>query len=189
MSCVIVHGPKGVGKTKTCLELAERISAGGFSPRGIVSPAVFVYGEKIGYDCLDMTSGEAFPLVRLSDMVGGPTWFPHGNIKYAFSFPGFERANRLLTHSVQALDETNIVFLDEFGRLEMEGKGLYTGAVRVAEALSQGGVAVFACRTDAVDAVKELVEGRARELREFEPGDADIIWRHIRRVLRDELET
>jgi nucleoside-triphosphatase THEP1 len=189
MSCVIVHGPRGAGKTKTCLGLAERASAEGFSPRGIVSPAVFVNGEKIGYDCLDMASGVAFPLVRLRDMVGGPTWFPHGNIKYAFSVPGFERANELLTHSAQALGEDSLVFVDEFGRLEMEGTGLYTGALRVAEALSQGGVTVFACRTDAVDAVKELVEGRARDVKAFESRDTGIIWRYIRSVLRQELQT
>jgi nucleoside-triphosphatase THEP1 len=189
MSCVIVHGPKGVGKTKTCLDLAERVSAEGFSPRGIVSPAVFVDGEKIGYDCLDLASGVAFPLVRLRDMVGGPTWFPHGNIKYAFSVPGFERANELLTHSAQALGEASLVFVDEFGRLEMEGLGFYSGAVRVAEALSQGGVAVFACRTDALDAVKELVVRRARTVKEFESGNTDVIWRYIRSVLKQELQT
>jgi nucleoside-triphosphatase THEP1 len=183
MSCVIIVGPKGVGKTKTCLDLAERVSAEGLSPRGIVSPAVFVDGEKIGYDCLDMASGVIFPLVRLRNMIGGPSWFPHGNIKYAFSVPGFERANRLLTHSAQALGEDSLVFVDEFGRLEMEGMGFYSGAVRVAETLNQGGVAVFACRTDALDAVKELVVGSARDVKEFESGTTDVIWRYIRSVL------
>jgi hypothetical protein len=48
---------------------------------------------------------------------------------------------------------------------------------------------VFACRTDALDAVKELVEGRARTVKEFESGNTDIIWRYIRSVLRLELET
>jgi nucleoside-triphosphatase THEP1 len=189
MSCVIVHGPRGVGKTKTCLDLAERVSAEGLSPRGIVSPAVFVDGENIGYDCLDLTSGEAFPLVRLRDMVGGPTWFPHGDIKYAFSVPGFERANRLLTQSAQDLGEASLVFMDEFGRLEMEGMGLYSGALRVAEALSNGGVAVFACRTDAVGAVNELVVRMAREVKAFKSGDAGIVWRYIRSALRRELQT
>jgi nucleoside-triphosphatase THEP1 len=189
MSCVIVHGPRGVGKTKTCLGLAERVSAEGFSPRGIVSPAVFVDGENIGYDCLDLTSGEAFPLVRLRDRVGGSTWFPHGDTKYVFSVPGFERANEILTRSAQALGESILVFMDEFGRLEMEGLGLYSGALRVAEAIDKGGVAVFACRTDAVGAVNKLFAGRARDVKAFESGDTGIIWRYIRGVLRRELQT
>ncbi len=189
MSCIIVHGLRGAGKTKTCLGLAERASVEGQSPRGIVSPAVFVDGEKIGYDCLDLTSGAAFPLVRLREIVGGPTWFPHGNIKYAFSVPGFERANEILTQSAQALGEASLVFVDEFGRLEMEGLGLYSGALRVAETLGQGRVAVFACRTDAVGAVNELVAGRAREVKAFESGDTGIVWRYIRSVLRRELQT
>ena len=87
------------------------------------------------------------------------------------------------------MDEANLVFMDEFGRLEMKGLGLYSGALRVAEALSIGGVAVFASRTDAVGAVNELVLGRARDVKEFESGDTDSVWRYIRSVLRQELQT
>ena len=189
MSCAIIHGPIGIGKTKACLDLAERARAEGSSPRGVISPAVFSDGEQMGYDCLDIFSGEAFPLVRLKDLVEGPEWFHHGNLKYAFSVPGFKRANLILLHSADTIGTLPLVFVDEFGRLERAGLGFYSGAVRVAESLTPGGVTVFACRTDTVDAVKKLVLGRAREVMEFEPGDADSIWRYIRRVPGRELPT
>ena len=189
MSCAIIHGPIGIGKTKACLDLAERARAEGSSPRGVISPAVFSDGEQMGYDCLDIFSGEAFPLVRLKDLVEGPEWFHHGNLKYAFSVPGFKRANLILLHSAETMGPTPLVFVDEFGRLEKAGLGFYSGAVRVAESQTPGGVTVFACRTDTVDAVKKLVLGRAREVMEFEPGDADSIWRYIRRVPGRELPT
>ena len=189
MSCAIVHGPIGIGKTKTCLDIAEKARAEGVSPRGVISPAVFSHREQIGYDCLDTFSGEATPLVRLRGLAEGPEWFHHGNLKYSFSVPGFERANLILLRSAETMGPTSLVFVDEFGRLERAGMGLHSGAVRVADSLTPGSVAVFACRTDAVDAVKRLVLGRAREVREFEPGDADSIWRHIQRALRRELPT
>jgi nucleoside-triphosphatase THEP1 len=189
MSCAIVHGPIGIGKTKACLDLAEKARAEGISPRGVISPAVFAHTEQIGYDCLDIFSGEAIPLVRLKGLVKSPEWFHHGNLKYAFSVPGFERANLILLHSAEAMGSTPLVFVDEFGRLESAGLGLYSGAVRVAESLTPGCTAVFACRTDMVYAIKKLVLGRAREVIEFEPGDANSIWRYIRRVMGRELST
>jgi nucleoside-triphosphatase THEP1 len=189
MSCAIVHGPIGIGKTKACLDLAKRARAEGSTPRGVISPAAFSHGEQIGYDCLDIFSGEAFPLVRLKGLVKSPEWFHHGNLKYAFSVPGFKRANLILSRSAEATGPTPLVFVDEFGRLERAGRGFYSGAVRVAESLTPGCAAVFACRTDTVDAVKKLVLGRAREVREFKPGDADSIWRYIQRVLGRELPT
>jgi hypothetical protein len=87
------------------------------------------------------------------------------------------------------MGSTPLVFVDEFGRLENAGLGFYSGAVRVAESLTPGCTAVFACRTDMVYAIKKLVLGRAREVIEFEPGDANSIWRYIRRVMGRELST
>ena len=116
-------------------------------------------------------------------------WFHHGNLKYSFSVPGFERANLILLRSAEAMGPTPPVFVDEFGRLERVGMGFHLGAVRVAESLTPGGVVVFACRTDTVDAVKKMVLGRAREIIEFETGDADSIWRYIQRILGSELST
>lgn len=189
MSCVIIHGPIGVGKTRACLDLEERAREDGINTKGVISPAVFVEGEQIGYDCLDLTSDEVFPLVRLRNLVGGPEWFFHGDLKYAFSIPGFERGNGILTNGSKSMDKAALVFIDEYGRLEKAGLGFHSGAIRVAEGLARGGVAVFACRTDILGDVEELVEGRASVVRKFEPGDVDIIWQHVRRLLTNDPHT
>jgi nucleoside-triphosphatase THEP1 len=180
MSCaIIVHGAVGSGKTRACLELVERARAKGIPIGGVLSVRVYQDEELIGYDCLDLTSRDVFPLARLRGRVNGPDWFVFGSLIYAFSVQGFERANSILIHSAEALSHSSIVFIDEFGRLERAGLGIYPGALRVAEKLSVGGVAVFACRTDVVDAVEALTRGKAQVVFRYEPKDLEALWRTV----------
>jgi nucleoside-triphosphatase THEP1 len=182
MSCaIIVHGPIGSGKTLTCLRLIERARAIGLHPKGITSPRVFLKGRLIGYDCMDIATGESFPLVRLLGEVGGPDWSITYGGKYAFSNSGFERANRILINSAESLSQRGLIFVDEFGRIEKSGEGILLGLARVSEALSEGGTAVLTCRGDLVETVESLIKGRALEVRKHEPGDLDAIWGLIKK--------
>ena len=177
MSCaILVHGPIGSGKTCTCLSLAERARAEGVTMGGILSIRVYQDERLIGYNGLDLATGAFFSLARLSSQVEGSDWFVFSHLRYLFSIPGFERANRILTWSAEALSRSSIVFVDEFGRLEKAGLGIYLGAAKVAKALRGGGVAVFTCRTDMVEAVEELVRGKAQASYRHEPGDIEALW-------------
>jgi nucleoside-triphosphatase THEP1 len=181
MSCaVILHGPIGGGKTRTCLELSERARAEGIHPGGIISPRVFTGGKLVGYDALEPATGEKFPIVRLREMAEGPNWFTHGRLIYSFSASGFERANEILRLSAEKQDRPLLIFVDEFGRLEDSGMALYQGALRVSEAISGGVVAVYTCRTNLVAAVEGLLRGNVEETRRAEPGDTDALWAIIR---------
>jgi len=185
MSCVIVvHGAIGSGKTKTCLRIMERANRERVAVGGIVTPRLFQNGELIGYDCQEVASGRTFPLVRLRKISEEPDWFKFGGLKYTFSVQGFERANEILARSVQDLSRNAIVFVDEFGRLERAGLGLYEGAKRVAEGLGDGGVAVFSCHTDTVELVEGLVRNHAQAVLRFEPGDAELLWLTIKKRMR-----
>ena len=177
MSCaIIVHGSIGSGKTLTCLRLIERARAIGLLPKGIASPRVFFKGRLIGYNCMDIATGESFPLVRLLGEVGGPDWSITYGGKYAFSSSGFERANQILMNSTESLSRKGLIFVDEFGRIEKSGEGILPGFARVSEAISWGGTAVLTCRGDLVQTVENLIRGRAVEVRKYEPGDLDAIW-------------
>jgi len=177
MSCaIIVHGAVSSGKTCTCLELAERARAQGITVGGILSIRAYQDTELIGYDGLDLASKEVFPLVRLRKVVDGPDWFLFGDLIYAFSVRGFERANSILTHLADTLSSSSIIFIDEFGRLEKAGLGLYLGASRVAERLKAGGIAIFTCRTDLVNAVEDLVYDKAESIIRFEPNNLEALW-------------
>lgn len=177
MSCaIILQGPIGSGKTKTCLELVEKARAEGVSTGGVVSPRVFIDGRLAGYDGLEPASGEVFPIARLRERAEGPGWFSHGRMIYLFSAPGFERANEALRLSAEESGRPMLIFVDEFGRLEDAGLGLHPGASRVTEALKVGVVSVYTCRTNLVSAVERLLQGKAEETHVVVPGDADALW-------------
>jgi nucleoside-triphosphatase THEP1 len=73
-----------------------------------------------------------------------------------------------------------VTFIDEYGRLESQRKGIHPGAVMVANALKSGGVAVFLCRDDMVQEVNELVKGKATRVFTVEAGNVDALLRIIR---------
>jgi hypothetical protein len=177
MSCaIILQGPIESGKTKTCLELVERARAEGVSTGGVVSPRMFIDGRLVGYDGLEPASGEVYPLARLRERAEGQGWFSHGGMIYLFSAPGFERANEALRLSVEDPGRPMLIFVDEFGRLEDAGLGLYPGALSVTGALKGGVVSVYTCRTNLVSTVESLLQGKAEETHVVKPGDADALW-------------
>ena len=185
MSCVvIVFGEIGRGKTTTCLKLAERATTMHIPIGGILSLRIYRDGALIGYDGLEPASNTAFPLVRLKNIAVGPDWLTFSRLKYSFSRRGFERANGILMNSAQMLDRQSIVFVDEFGRLEKAGSGIYPGAARITESLSDRGVVIFACRTDMVDVVDGLVESRANYIFRQEPMDVESLWHRVRGCLQ-----
>ena len=177
MSCaIILQGPIGSGKTKTCLELVERARAEGVSTGGVISPRVFIDDRLVGYDGLEPASGEVYPLARLRERAEGPGWFSYGGMIYLFSVPGFERANEALKLLAEEPGRPMLIFVDEFGRLEDARLGLHPGASMVSEALKGGVVSVYTCRTNLVSAVERLLERKVGEMQVVEPGDADALW-------------
>ena len=183
---ILVYGPIGSGKTRTCIDLAERLSSVNQNIVGILSKRVYRVGELLGYDCLDLESGHVFPLVRLRNQVCGPDWFNFRELKYAFSISGFKWANCILIRLSEGLNIPSIVFIDEFGRLESAGAGMYPGIVRVVESLKMHAwnAAIFTCRTDLIEAVEELLTGRAQNVSKCEPGDFEKLWNMIQEYIK-----
>jgi nucleoside-triphosphatase THEP1 len=173
---VILHGPIGCGKTMTCHGLVDKAQEAGFPIGGVITNRHFVEGKLIGYDCVDLSTGESFPIARLSDEVEGADWFVYRNLKFSFSHSGFDRANNILTAASEYLKKPGLVFVDEFGRLERKGLGLFSGVMKVTDALREGGVAVFSCRTDLAENVTKLLRGKAMMIYRREPGNLDSLW-------------
>ena len=173
---VLVYGPIGSGKTSTCIEIVERLRSVNHNIRGVLSKRVYHEGELMGYDCLDVSSGQVFPLVRLRNQICGPDWFNFGELKYAFSSSGFKLANSILSTSSKESNVTTIVFIDEFGRLERAGVGIYHGVLAVVESLKNGSIAIIACRTDMVETVERVLRDRVKYVEKCEPGDLEKLW-------------
>jgi len=117
---LVVTSPSGTGKTSWCLELSRRAKASGLAVGGLVSPAVFEHGEKIGIDLLDLASGElkrlASPRQGRSAMYSGRHWHLDPQV--------LAWGNGILAR----LEGCRLLILDELGALELcENQGLTNG--------------------------------------------------------------
>ncbi len=114
---ILITGSRGAGKTSWCLELVDSASKHGLQAVGLVSPAVFEGVSKIGYDLLDVRSGERKRLaVRKSENTKGEitkNWIVNNEtIKWG---------NDVLSSS----EACPLLIVDELGPLELErGVGL-----------------------------------------------------------------
>jgi nucleoside-triphosphatase THEP1 len=68
---VQVTGKKGAGKTRWCVDLIEYARTLDLKPRGLISPAIFENGRKVGIDLMDLSSGERRRLAYLAGTADG----------------------------------------------------------------------------------------------------------------------
>jgi nucleoside-triphosphatase THEP1 len=117
---MLIAGPSGSGKTRWCMDLIERAHAIGYQPKGLVSPAVFEGGQKVGIDLLDLSSGSRR---RLAYRRGEPT----GDVQTAdwqLDAETLEWGNSIL----ERLNSCDLFILDEIGPLEFDHNvGLVAG--------------------------------------------------------------
>jgi len=161
---LIIHGPIGGGKTARALELAERARERDLRVMGVASLRVMEEGETVAYDGFDLSSGARFPLVLLANRADSPDWARLGPWKYAFSEPGFRRANALLADAASKMNERSLIVVDEYGHIETMGRGLYPGLVKAIGSLGGGGYLAVTCRTDKVDPLLQLLADEERRV-------------------------
>ena len=65
MGVTIITARRGEGKTTFVRRYAAHQTQRGQSVGGIASPAVFENGERVGYDVVDLCSGNRRPLARV----------------------------------------------------------------------------------------------------------------------------
>jgi nucleoside-triphosphatase THEP1 len=176
---VILHAPIGGGKTRTAESVAERAKADGIRVMGILSKRIIGDGLDPSYDLVELDTGETMPLVKPAGIGVAEGWESFDNPRFVFSRRGLDSANLALHRAAEELRDGVVVFVDEWGRLESQKKGIHSGAVMVANALSKGGVAIYLCREDKVNEVKELVNGKASRVFQLEAGDTDALLRII----------
>jgi nucleoside-triphosphatase len=67
----ILTGNRGSGKTRTCQRWVDQARQAGWNIAGLLSPAVFENGEKIGIDVINLATGERRRLAKRVDNVTG----------------------------------------------------------------------------------------------------------------------
>ena len=109
-------GPVHSGKTSFLLGEIRARSGQGLRVNGILSLAVFEDGVRLGYDALDLRSGERFPLLRAPAQEG---WIKVG--PFGMMPEGFRRAEAAVSH----VGEADLTVIDELGPLELGGGGFW----------------------------------------------------------------
>jgi nucleoside-triphosphatase THEP1 len=112
---ILWTGPKHGGKTTSANHLVQTIRTEGFVITGILQPSIYDNDELIGFDVLDIQNQKRMPLARGKKK--------SKNTKGSFNFlkDGLEFGNAVL--SSEATKSADLVIIDEFGPLELEGKG------------------------------------------------------------------
>jgi len=131
---ILLTGRRGVGKTTVCQAVAKLARRRGYRPGGVITPALYAcpelvlskvegqsqrdsHGAKVGFEAVDVGSGERWPLARTDRELDGPWVGP-----YSFEPAGLDRALRVLERAISA--GCDLLMVDEIGPLELEqGKG------------------------------------------------------------------
>ncbi len=109
----VITGERGAGKTTFLIKLINFIKTSE-NPGGIITPPVYgSNGEKIGFDALDVATGETWPLGRINKKLQGPVFGP-----YSFSREGLEKSVSVFKKAAE--NNYPYLFLDEIGPLELE---------------------------------------------------------------------
>jgi len=107
-----------VGKTTVCQAVADLTRRRGYRPGGVITPALYSsHGAKLGFEAVDVGSGERWPLARTDQETGGPRVGP-----YSLDPAGLARALKVLERAISA--GCDLLMVDEIGPLELEqGEG------------------------------------------------------------------
>jgi nucleoside-triphosphatase THEP1 len=113
---IIITGEIGSGKTKLISEISFRIKESGLKTGGIIAPAVYEQGNKIGYSITDISTGNTMQLSQITEIEGMPRVG-----KYFFKAEALDFGRNAL--SVERNMESQIVFIDEIGAWELQSQG------------------------------------------------------------------
>jgi nucleoside-triphosphatase THEP1/general stress protein 26 len=153
---LLVVGDIGAGKTTAGLQLAQRLRDAGITVGGILAPRIVERGETVGYNVLDVSTGEDVAFARPD---------PPGQVVGRFFIrpAGLAFSERALRHGTE---RTDVVLVDEIGRWELNGGG---HAAALTDLLRSRAIPVLFVRSELARAVAErfaLKSARAFHLTE-----------------------
>jgi len=139
-SCIIISGEVGAGKTRAAEQLVVALKKEKITVGGVLSPRIVQDGVTIGYTVFDLTSGEERLFAALN---------PPGIVvgRFFVDQEALDLARRAIGGAAQ---NAQVVFVDEVGRLELEGAGL---ALAVDTLLNSSALPVLLIRDSFVPAV------------------------------------
>ena len=173
---ILWAGPKHSGKTTAVLGLSEEARAAGFVVAGLAAPSIYEDNRLIGFDAIDLYTFTRGPLSRRglkSPRRAGP---------FGFLSEGLALGHEALTRP--AARSADLVIVDEFGPLELDGAGWRKEVdTLVSKAL---GLILLVVRNGLVKPVGRLYPGNGcNVLAAAHPAAADVVTDVLCTRLRD----
>ena len=156
-------GEKHSGKTTSAANLARTARDEGFNVAGLLAPSLYCDGRLIGFDALDLGNEKRTPLARRQTN-------PGKSGRFALVTHGLKLGNTAL--SAEATKSADLVIVDEFGPLELNGHGWRKNVDSLLA--SSDAVILLVVRLELADEVRRLyADASCRKLAATEPSSID----------------
>jgi nucleoside-triphosphatase THEP1 len=119
---ILLSGSVRAGKTTLCRRLVERARELGWQAGGVLTPAVMEAGDKVGIEAVELGSDERRTLARIDRDLGGVRVGPYSFDDRVLDWVAGCCA-RDLAVGRGSLAMTDVVFVDEIGKLELNRGG------------------------------------------------------------------
>jgi nucleoside-triphosphatase THEP1 len=153
-------GEKHSGKTTALADFVENARTEGFKIAGILAPSIYHNSRLMGFDVLDLRDAARAPLARreiCGDTVG----------HFTFLDEGLRLGNAAL--SKEATESADLIVVDEFGPLELSGRGWRSSVDSLLD--SSNHTVMLVVRRQLVDSVRRTYSGfQCRSVDAGEPG-------------------
>lgn len=127
---LLVTGAIGSGKTTYCRAQIDAARRAGLDVAGVLSPARFAQGVKVGIDVLDLRSGELRELAHLRTMETASGVTGVVTQRWRFDAAALAWANQVLVTATPC----DLLVVDELGPLELEQERGWTAALATIDA-------------------------------------------------------
>jgi nucleoside-triphosphatase THEP1 len=157
-------GEKHSGKTASAANLARTAHDEGFNVSGVLAPSLYCDGRLIGFDALDLGSEKRAPLARRQTG-------PGKSQQFTFITDGLKLGNAAL--SAEATKSVDLIIVDEFGPLELNGDGWRKNVDSLLA--SSSAVILLIVRQELADEVRQLyADSPCRKLAATEPSSINV---------------
>lgn len=176
---VLWTGEKHSGKTTSVAKLVEIARGEGFNVAGLLAPALYRNSELLGFDAIDLRNETSAPLAKRSTDASKTE-------RFTFLPEGLKLGNAAL--SATAAKSADLVIVDEFGPLELNGQGWRENVDSLLT--SSSALILLVVRQELADEVRRVyTDFPCRNLAAIEPESIDKVIGMLRDCRQSPRET
>ncbi|RLF26099.1 MAG: nucleotide kinase [Thermoplasmata archaeon] len=112
-----ITGMPGVGKTDTLVKVVKHLEESGYSVGGMITEAIVENNVRVGFDVVNWKTGERKVFAHIDFDTGEKVG------KYGVNLEALETVGVPAIEDAIADEETDIIIIDEIGKMEMLSEG------------------------------------------------------------------